>query len=179
MSLDISIFNFIFGLSHKSGFLDNVIVIFAEHVPYVMLIAVAVMVFRIKDWKEKFRAIALISLSLILSRGLITELIRALYFRPRPFVTLGIEPLINHSLMPAFPSGHAAFYFALAFAAFLFSKRLGIWLIAGSVLMGIARVAAGVHWPLDIVAGALVALLSVAVVRWILQSSLKKSDRKE
>ena len=176
MPLDISIFNSLFGLAHKSGFVDGLIITFAEYVPYAMAIAVTILLFRIQDWKERFRALASVSLSLILSRGIITELIRALYSRPRPFVALEIEPLINHSLTPAFPSGHAAAFFALAIAVFLINRKLGIWLIAGSVLMGIARVAAGVHWPLDIVAGALVALFSVAVVGWVLNRSLKQTQ---
>lgn len=179
MALDLSIFNIIFGLSHKSGFVDGLIIFFAEYLPYIMALSALVLVFRMKDWKGKVNAFALIALSLILSRFLITELIRAIYFRPRPFVTLGIEPLINHSMTPAFPSGHAALFFALAFAVFLISKRLGAWLIVGSALMGIARVAAGVHWPMDIVAGALVALLSVAVVSWALRRPLKETNKKE
>ena len=40
MPLDISIFNSLFGLAHKSGFIDGLIIIFAEYVPYAMAIAV-------------------------------------------------------------------------------------------------------------------------------------------
>ena len=34
--------------------------------------------------------------------------------------------------------------------------------------MGIARVSAGAHWPLDIVSGFFVAAVSVFVIKWLL-----------
>jgi len=38
-------------------------------------------------------------------------------------------------------------------------------------LMGIARVYAGVHWPIDIVGGAVVGLLSAWFMHWLLRGS--------
>ena len=62
------------------------------------------------------------------------------------------------------PSGHATFAGALAMAVFLLKKKLSIIFIIGALLIGLARIIAGVHWPVDIVAGYLVgALVSVLI----------------
>ena len=69
----------------------------------------------------------------------------------------------------AFPSGHMAFYFAIAFVLyFLGHKRCSIFFSATLLLMGISRVFVGVHWPIDIVGGIGVAFLSVYIVKLLL-----------
>ena len=57
---------------------------------------------------------------------------------------------------------------ALAFAVWFIDRRWFLWFLAVTVLMGLARIFVGVHWPLDILAGALVALTSAVIIRWIL-----------
>lgn len=69
----------------------------------------------------------------------------------------------------SFPSGHATFFFALAFCTFLINKKWGWILTAAAVVTTVARVVAGVHWPSDIVGGAIIAGLVFAVMYyWIL-----------
>jgi undecaprenyl-diphosphatase len=54
-----------------------------------------------------------------------------------------------------FPSDHAAFFFALALGIFLACRRAGIIALAWALVVTLgSRVAAGMHWPLDIAAGA-------------------------
>lgn len=56
----------------------------------------------------------------------------------------------------SFPSGHTttAFTVAAVLAASFSSRRLAIALICGAGLVGLSRIATGVHWPLDVLAGA-------------------------
>jgi len=163
--MDFAIFNAIYGLANQSRFLNWVGIFLASYLSYVLLIGLVV--FFIK-YRVSFRFFALLALAFLLSRGLITEVIRLIYSRSRPLMELGIEPLINHSGGGAFPSGHAAAFFVLPFALWLVNKRWGAWYFALVFLMGLARVFVGVHWPMDIVGGALVALLSVIVIKWML-----------
>ena len=46
------------------------------------------------------------------------------------------------------------------------APKLGIWLLAWALLVGVARVAAGVHYPTDILGSAILALALDAVV-WV------------
>ena len=70
-----------------------------------------------KKFQQKVYAFSLIALSVILSRGIIAEAFKFFIARQRPFSVLKIEPLLKYETYDkfmSFPSGHAAFFFALA-----------------------------------------------------------------
>lgn len=83
---------------------------------------------------------------------------------PRPFV-LGLSlNYISHGVSAAMPSTHASVMFALAL---LFRRRpalseWGLVLATLALLTGAARVYVGVHFPMDIAAGFLLAYMVVA-----------------
>ena len=86
---------------------------------------------------------------------------------PRPFIELrDANLLFPHGDHDSFPSGHATFLFSLWWALRLAgsSKRLTRFFLAGAVLIGLARITAGIHWPLDILGGALLGIAVAEVV---------------
>ncbi|MDP3729572.1 MAG: phosphatase PAP2 family protein [bacterium] len=172
MNYDEQIFYAIQGLAGKSRLLDFLGVFFAEQSGYFLVIAVIALIFLMPQWKERLRFIFFTLLSVIISRGILIELIRIVYNRPRPFAALEITPLVNHAYTAAFPSGHVALYFALAFSVLLINRRFGYGMIAVATLMGISRIFIGVHWPLDIVGGALVAFISFMIVKNIFKTKI-------
>ena len=97
---------------------------------------------------------------------LANQAISHLWERPRPFTT---HSALTHVLGarttdPSFPSDHAAAAFAIAFAVFAFSRRAGAVFLAVAALIGLSRIALGMHYPSDVVAGVLVGLASAALV---------------
>jgi len=97
---------------------------------------------------------------------LANQAISHLWERPRPFTT---HPALTHVLSarttdPSFPSDHAAAAFAIAFAVLVFSQRAGALFLAGAVLIGLSRVALGMHYPSDVLAGLLVGLAAAVLV---------------
>ena len=71
----------------------------------------------------------------------------------RPFIALpGVQSLFLETGY-AFPSGHSATIAAFAFAIFFKNKRLGYIAFVIALIIGLARVIAGVHFPLDIAGG--------------------------
>jgi membrane-associated phospholipid phosphatase len=71
----------------------------------------------------------------------------------RPFVKFtDIQALFPETGF-AFPSGHATFYMALAFSIFFLHKKVGYYFMFFALLIGLARIMAGVHFPVDILGG--------------------------
>ncbi len=171
MNFDLALFNLIHDLAGKSRLLDFLGIFLADYFGYLLILAAIALVAMESDWRKKFNYYTTLALSLILSRGIFTETIRFIYARPRPFTALEFAPLIAEKDYGAFPSGHAAFYFALAGVIWLLNKKWGWRFAAAAALMGLARVFAGVHWPLDIVGGAIVGLGSVWLIDKYLISS--------
>jgi undecaprenyl-diphosphatase len=96
----------------------------------------------------------------ILARFGITTLIRHFWQRSRPFINNNVNLVVNYSNESSFPSGHAAFFFAIATVVYLHNKKAGILFFVGALLISLGRIFVGIHWPLDILAGAIVGIFS-------------------
>ena len=89
--------------------------------------------------------------------------IKTLIHRERPYVAEGLVPIIVDSASYSFPSGHTAYSFA---AATVISMCYGKWGVPAFVLasmIGLSRIYLALHWPSDVVAGALIGV-AVAIV---------------
>src|SRR3982751_392153 len=94
-----------------------------------------------------------------LSAGLaliIASQLATLVGRPRPFVDdpATVHLLVAHAADPGFPSDHATAAFAIATAILLRNRRWGLLALAMAVALAVGRVAVGVHFPSDVIAGA-------------------------
>lgn len=133
-----------------------VIIFFATYAGYLLIGGLAV--FLLKGWKRHTSLALQMIVAAVLSRGIITETIRFFWHRARPFVEQNFVPLIPHADSASFPSGHAAFFFAIGTVLYLYNKKAGIVFLLGGALIGTARVLAGLHWPSDVIAGALIGI---------------------
>lgn len=168
MELNKYLFEKIYSAIGRSSFMDAVAIFFAEYLTYFIVIGIAFWIFSKPTKKAMFSAFSFIFLSVLFSRGIITEVIRYFYKSPRPFAVLGFEPLIFDGNQ-SFPSGHTAFLFAFAFSIFLINKKFGIWLCVASLLVALARIYAGVHWPFDIIGGIVVASIGTFIAHFLLK----------
>ncbi len=144
-----------------SPLFSKVVYVCAEYtlvlVPIVLLLFV---LFKFHSQKERLKVLFFISFSSLLSLFVVTGFIASMVGRARPFQALGtIHPLFFEATS-SFPSGHATFFFAFAASLYCHNKAWGIAAYVLAVVVGAARVIAGVHYPLDVVCGALVGVVT-------------------
>lgn len=150
------------GLIGRWDFLDVFLTVVAGYLGYILIVGLAVLF--VKSYKKYLPVFFQIIIAAIVSRGILTEIIRFLWHRNRPFVERNFTPLIEHSSSWSFPSGHASFYFAIASVIYFYHRKLGIFLLVLSMFIGMARVFAGVHWFSDVLAGMILGIASGFIV---------------
>lgn len=144
------------------------IIFLAEYLPW--WAGAGVLLFYVfgHDKKRELLMIVQAFVSAVVARFVFTEIIRYFYNRPRPFEVLdNVYQLVQHSPGGSFPSGHAAFFFALAMGVFFYRKRWGILFYAAALAISFSRVAAGIHWTSDILGGAVVGILSAILINFL------------
>jgi undecaprenyl-diphosphatase len=100
---------------------------------------------------------------------LVYKMLKRRLLRPRPYqvnqaISLGVAPLDQFS----FPSGHTLHAAAFTLVALAYYPLLAWLLIPFTLLVAASRPVLGVHYPSDVLAGALIgALIAVLVVRFV------------
>ncbi len=99
----------------------------------------------------------------------ISETISAIYVRQRPFVAeSNVHLLVPHGADGGMPSHHIVFMVALVASVYYYDKRTATIFAVLTLITGVARVVAGIHYPSDILVGAVIGAGIVFVYRRIL-----------
>lgn len=153
------------GVAASNGVLSALAVVLAQYGPEIMALAMAVLFFAAPKRNLDLRRAVIYGagaavLALVVSLGL-----GAVVFRARPEYAYPhvVHALVAHANDSSFPSDHAAVAFALAVALF-YAGGVAWPFLAVAVLVALGRVAVGVHWPTDVLAGAAVGALSAALI---------------
>ena len=135
--------------------IDNIIIFFAVYFPYLVIALVGIfLLFYLpaqagrKSWREFFIVFISSGVAYVFSKVL-----KILILIPRPFDAFSSVSSLVPEAGYAFPSGHATFFMALAVAIFLLHKKAGYVFMFFALLIGLARIMAGVHFPIDILGG--------------------------
>lgn len=120
---------------------------------------------------------AFISLLCLLSAFIINDLlIKYLVCRPRPYNTIsGLSILVKPLKSYSFPSGHANSSFAMAMALSLAFGKKGALAYIPAAMIAFSRCYVGVHYPSDVLVGAVVGTLAAYFTYKLLDKHLKKS----
>jgi undecaprenyl-diphosphatase len=157
--MDFYLFNLINQFAGKNACLDSTAIFFAEYFQYIVVFFL--FLFLVKKFRKYLKMVISALGAAVSARFIIVEIIRHLILRARPFVENNINLLVIHNPNEAsFPSGHAAFFFAIAAVVYFYNKKAGVVFFTASFLISISRVFVGIHWPSDILAGAIVGIFS-------------------
>ena len=147
--------SFLYAWAISSTIAKYLVIFFAKYVVYIT--AVVVLYWAWMRRKDLWHTILLFAPAggnyLVLA-----QLIRMVVYSPRPFITDHLAPLVFVSpreWYTSFPSDHTIFLFSLATSVWFENKKAGTALFVLAAVVGIARIAAGVHWSSDILGGAI------------------------
>lgn len=135
-------------------------------------------------WSAGVKTVLLPAIVAFLGSGITVQILKRTVPRLRPSnlpeAIVAPDERIFHN---SFPSGHTATAFALAFWVFLLTRRTryrwwgyGALLLAG--LVGLSRIYRGVHYPSDVLTGALIGILWGAVAYFSLLQGTKREQLK-
>lgn len=119
--------------------------------------------------------LAVLAVEFILGEGILKALVK----RPRPYtvfpeITMYVDKLSSYS----FPSGHSMSSFACAATLVRFHRPWGIAALVFATLMAFSRVYLFMHWPSDVLCGALLGILVSLVVMKVIRLVAKRLKEK-
>lgn len=138
-------------------------------------IAIGVLFF-LFGWKnQQWRTRGLLVLFSLAANLLVCNaVLKPLVDRTRPYYVLEYTPLIPPVGDPSFPSGHTSASFAAATAIYCINKKGGIAAYLLAAVMGFSRLYLGVHFPTDVLFGAVVGMVAAKIVVYIFWKCRKK-----
>ena len=118
--------------------------------------------------RRQTRSFALMLFFALALSHVVSQILKLIIGRPRPFVTYPGIPLLIHTPGGySCPSGHSASSFAAATIIWIFDNRLGAAAIALAVFIAFSRVFLFVHYPSDTVAGSLLGVLCAIIILYL------------
>jgi undecaprenyl-diphosphatase len=105
--------------------------------------------------RERNQRVVLMAILSLMVANVVLKLCNSIYFRPRPFYSHPVNLLFYHPTDSSLPSNAATVGFSLAMSVWLGNRRAGAGFILAALLLGLARIFCGVHYPGDVLAGAI------------------------
>lgn len=121
-------------------------------------------------FKRTRKAALVAGVSLLLCSLAVNGVIKPAVARIRPYDAYpALIPLIDKVPDYSFPSGHTANGFAVALVLFyMLPKKYSVWPVVLNALIALTRLYLGVHYPTDIIAGFLIALVISRLVWYVM-----------
>lgn len=107
----------------------------------------------------------LMALTVLVTDGILCNSLKHLIGRPRPFATLeNVHLLVGKGGSGSMPSSHTANWFAAAMVLWVYYRRVAWIVLPFAAVMGFSRIYLGVHYPSDVLVGAVLGAGSAAGV---------------
>ena len=175
-TVDVAMFSFLnSGLANPVGdFLWPYITDYDRYLPVRILLVVVWLLLMVKGGKRGRTAALLVVVVLVCADQLSSFGIKPLLERPRPCHTVnGVQVVQNVHLLvhcgggKSFPSSHAVNNFAVATLFTFFYRRWAWAFFTWAGLVALSRVTVGVHYPSDILGGAIIGMAVAGLIIWL------------
>ena len=172
------VFTFLYNTLGPDSMFSGITLFIGQWFPYILVLIPLVYELFLRDQGGTVRALFRIYTAPVVAYGIVA-ITKFLHPLPRPFAdtVLNIAPLIQgENPNGSFPSSHTAIFAALGVAMYFCNPKLGKWFLLSALLIGIARIGAGVHWPIDILCGFVLGVVVGIIVEGISRLLWKKGS---
>lgn len=179
-----NLFIFLHSLTGHYDLFDALVIVAARYFQYIVIVYACILMYRTlvrrqpglnPDLYVKKATVEFVWVAASITGALIIAVsMKVLLAVPRPFLS-GMHTLFVYGGYNSFPSGHATLFAALTFSMFLFHLVRGWWFLVSAIIIGLARVVAGVHYPIDIFVGYMIGALSAYLICMYIRPWITKS----
>jgi len=156
-------------------FFDALVFVYAEMIPW--FVGFIFLLFIVFSYKRTIRPFVF-SVLVLISSGVTNAVLKIFFNLQRPFeIHQSINPLFITYGFGAFPSSHAFFFAALTTLSFFFLRRIFLFFLITSLVIGLARIIAGVHFLYDILVGWFLGFLFAYISILIYKKSIGNDDK--
>lgn len=169
-SIDVYIFHWINqGLSNS--LFDWLMPILSGYSLFNAMVAVLVVALLVKGGARGKIFVVTILFALLMADSVLCHTIKDIVGRPRPFLTLpDVRLLVGRGGSFSMPSSHAANWFATLMVTLVFYRR-AVWVVLPLALgVSFSRIYNGVHYPSDVLVGAMLGAGGGVAVMWMMQT---------
>ena len=164
--INIELFRMFNDLGKEVMFLNPIMIFFAKYMKYFLLFGIVMYWF---TRKRENRIMIISSMFAFVIAEVFGAIAGAIHSNNQPFAELSnVNQLIGHAIDNSFPSDHAIEFFSICITFLLFKKNLRYVWLAIAILVSISRVWVGVHYPADILVGAILGIIGAALCYWII-----------
>ncbi|WP_141992569.1 MULTISPECIES: undecaprenyl-diphosphatase [Bacillaceae] len=168
-----TLFRMINNLGKQYTDLNPFFVFIAEYMIFFLVLAVLMFLF---SRRNKNRIMVICAFITLVISELLAKIAGQFHSNNQPFAELpNVNRLVEKAVNNSFPSDHTIIFFSFCITFWLFKRGWGILWVILAVLVGISRIWVGVHYPADVLVGAIISIVSATIVyKIVLKLSLTK-----
>ncbi|MGE7907163.1 undecaprenyl-diphosphatase [Peribacillus sp. NPDC094092] len=157
-----SLFRMVNNLGKQYTDLNPFFVFIAEYMIYFLVLAVLLFLF---SRGNKNRIMVICAFITLVISELLAKTAGQFHSNNQPFAELpNVNKLVEKAVNNSFPSDHTIIFFSFCITFWLFKRGWGILWVLLAVLVGISRIWVGVHYPADVLVGAIISIVAAAIV---------------
>lgn len=154
------------GLAGSNAILDRIAVFTASDLIFLIVLGAVVWWF-LPLARDAGKRAAIAAAAAVVGGLVLSVVVEHVLFVPRPFVAHQVHLLVSHAPDASFPSDHATVAFAVAGTAMV-RRMPGRWLLLiAAALVAVARVFVGLHYPADVIGGAVIGSAGAVALIWL------------